>query len=380
MKHCEEDVTEIEVKPDGSWRVKSKKQSELSQWHLPDGSLCPSVDEVKRKMEMLIPVKQEGFSDGPTPLKLGIRKNRNGVWEVRKPTPNGLSSSNKVGYQDKNGIPMSSSATGSGRDGGGDDASVSQDAIGSFDFGTNGIELDSISMNVDSGYNILDGNQAGEDMNNEVIVLSDSDEDNDAVITPAPGYSGGVNFPLNPSGIINSYNEDTHTMAGGGSSRLGVSNDDDDFVTPWWSLPPDTPEAPGFPLFASDADVSEGLLGLHHHGPPLNCAPEMNGDYTMAPETSEVGANDGGLVDNPLAFGRDDPSLQIFLPTKPDASAQTGFLNQADMSNGIRSDDWISLRLGDSAGGGNHGKATSANGLNSNQQMLTTTDTGAFHV
>ncbi|XP_018446888.2 E3 SUMO-protein ligase SIZ1 isoform X2 [Raphanus sativus] len=302
MKHCEEDVTEIEVKPDGSWRVKSKKQSELSQWHLPDGSLCPSVDEVKRKMEMLIPVKQEGFSDGPTPLKLGIRKNRNGVWEVRKPTPNGLSSSNKVGYQDKNGIPMSSSATGSGRDGGGDDASVSQDAIGSFDFGTNGIELDSISMNVDSGYNILDGNQAGEDMNNEVIVLSDSDEDNDAVITPAPGYSGGVNFPLNPSGIINSYNEDTHTMAGGGSSRLGVSNDDDDFVTPWWSLPPDTPEAPGFPLFASDADVSEGLLGLHHHGPPLNCAPEMNGDYTMAPETSEVGANDGGLVDNPLAF------------------------------------------------------------------------------
>ncbi|CAN6863108.1 unnamed protein product [Brassica oleracea] len=376
MKHCDEDVTEIEVKPDGSWRVKSKKERELSQWHLPDGSLCPSADEVKRKMETLIPVKQEGFSDGPTPLKLGIRKNRNGVWEVRKPNTNGFSSSNKVGYQDKNIVPMSSSATGSGRDG--DDASVSQDAIGSFDFGTNGIELDSISMNVDSSYNIPDRNQAGEDVNNDVIVLSDSDEDNDVVITtPGPSYSGcrtdgGVNFPLNPSGIINSYNEDPHTMAGG-SSRLGGFNDDDEFVTPLWPFPSETPEAPLFPLFGSDADVSEGLLGLHHHGGPLNCGPEINGDYTLAPETSmasEAVANDGGLVDNPLAFGRDDPSLQIFLPTKPDASAQNGFINQADMSNGIRSDDWISLRLGDSAGG-NHGEATSANGLNSNQQMST---------
>ncbi|KAJ4910979.1 E3 SUMO-protein ligase SIZ1 [Raphanus sativus] len=391
MMHCDEEVTEIEVKPDGSWRVKSKKESErrelgeLSQWHAPDGSLCPSADEIKRKMEMMIPVKQEGFSDGgPTPLKLGIRKNRNGVWEVSKPNnTNGMSSSNR---QEKNIIPMSSSATGSGRDG--DDTSVNQGAIGgTFDFGTNGIELDSISMNVDSGYNFPDGNQGGEDRNNEVIVLSDSDEDNDIVITPGPAYSDsrandGVNFPLNPSGMINSYNEDPHTIAGG-SSRLGLFNDDDEFDTPLWSFPSETPEASGFQLFASDADVSEGLVGLHHQG-SLNCGPEINGDYTMAPETSmasippvapcsdgrsEAVANDG-LVDNPLAFGRDDPSLQIFLPTKPDGSAQSGFRNQGDMSNGIRSDDWISLRLGDSACE-DPGEPATANGLNSSQQMST---------
>ncbi|CAN7038281.1 unnamed protein product [Brassica rapa subsp. trilocularis] len=363
MMHCDEEVTEIEVKPDGSWRVKSKKESErrelgeLTQWHAPDGTLCPSGDEIKRKMETMIPVKQEGFSDGggPTSLKLGIRKNRNGVWEVSKPNnANGMSSSNR---QEKNHhiIPMSSSATGSGRDG--DDTSVNQGAaIGTtFDFGTNGVDLDSVSMNVDSGYN-----QAGEDRNNEVIVLSDSDEDNDLVITPGPAYSdsrtnGGVNFPLNPSGIINSYNEEPHTLAGG-SSRLGLFNDDDEFDTRLWSFPSETPEASGFQLFASDADVD-----LHHQG-SLNCGPEINGDYTMAPETTsmasipppvvpdgraEAVANDG-LVDNPLAFGRDDPSLQIFLPTKPDGSAQSGFRNQGDVSNGIRSDDWISLRLGDS--------------------------------
>nr|VDC86260.1 unnamed protein product [Brassica rapa] len=362
MMHCDEEVTEIEVKPDGSWRVKSKKESErrelgeLTQWHAPDGTLCPSGDEIKRKMETMIPVKQEGFSDGggPTSLKLGIRKNRNGVWEVSKPNnTNGMSSSNR---QEKNIIPMSSSATGSGRDG--DDTSVNQGAaIGTtFDFGTNGVDLDSVSMNVDSGYN-----QAGEDRNNEVIVLSDSDEDNDLVITPGPAYSdsrtnGGVNFPLNPSGIINSYNEEPHTLAGG-SSRLGLFNDDDEFDTRLWSFPSETPEASGFQLFASDADVD-----LHHQG-SLNCGPEINGDYTMAPETTSMASipppvvpdgraeavvNDG-LVDNPLAFGRDDPSLQIFLPTKPDASAQSGFRNQGDVSNGIRSDDWISLRLGDSA-------------------------------
>uniref|UniRef100_A0A1J3EI53 E3 SUMO-protein ligase SIZ1 n=1 Tax=Noccaea caerulescens TaxID=107243 RepID=A0A1J3EI53_NOCCA len=399
MKHCDEEVTEIEVKPDGSWRVKFKKESErrelgeLSKWHAPDGSLCPSAEEIKRKMEMLIPVKQEGFSDGPTPLKLGIRKNRNGIWEVSKPNTNGLSSSNrqdKNGHQEKNIIPMSSSATGSGRDG--DDASVNQDAIGSFDFGNNGIELDSISMNVDSGYNFPDGNQPGEGMDNEVIVLSDSDDEDDVVIC---GTDGGVNFPLNSPGIINSYNEDPHTTAGG-SSRLGLFNDDDEFDTPLWSFPSETPEAPGFQLFAPDADVSEGLVGLHHHG-SLNSAPEMNGGYTMALETSmasvpavpcsagtsEAVANDG-LVDNPLAFGRDDPSLQIFLATKPDASAQLGFKNQADMSNGIRSDDWISLRLGDSACG-NHGEPATANGLNSSQQMSSregsldnTTDTASL--
>lgn len=404
MKHCDEEVTEIEVKPDGSWRVKFKRESErrelgeLSQWHAPDGSLCPSADEIKRKMDML-PVKQEGFSDGPAPLKLGIRKNRNGIWEVSKPNTNGLSSSNrqeKVGYQEKNIIPMSSSATGSGRDG--DDASVNQDAIGTFDFVANGMELDSISMNVDSGYNFPDRNQSGEDINNEVIILSDSDEENDVVITPGPAYSGcrtdgGLNFPLNPSGIINSYNEDPHSIAGA-SSRLGLFNDDDEFDTPLWSFPSETPEAPGFQLFGADADVSEGLVGLHHHG-PLSCAPEINGGYTMAPETSMASvpvvpglagrseANDG-LVDNPLAFGRDDPSLQIFLPTKPDASAQSGFKNQADMSNGIRSEDWISLRLGDSASG-NHGEPAIANGINSSQQMSTregsldtTTETGSF--
>lgn len=389
MRHCDDELTEIEMKPDGSWRGKFKSDSErrefgeLSQWHVPDGSLFPTVDEIKPKMEMLTPIKQEGCSDGPTPLKLGIRKNHNGIWEVSKPNINGLSSSNrqeKLGYQEQNIIPMSSSATGSGRDG--DDPSVNQDAVGTFDFGNNGMELDSLSMNVDSGYNFPDRNhQPAAASNTEVIVLSDSDEENDVEITAGPAYNenqadGGVNFPLHPPGIINSYNEDPHTVAGGNSGLGLFTNDVDDYDMHLWQLSSDTQGGPGFQLFASDADVSEGLVGLPPG--PLNCAPAINSGYSMAPDTSmpsipmvpgsvgrsEADANDG-LVDNPLAFSRDDPSLQIFLPTRPETSAQSDFRNQAEMSNGIHSDDWISLRLGD------HGETIGANGLNENNPVST---------
>lgn len=392
MRHLDEELTEIEMKPDGSWRGKFKNESErrdlgaLSQWHKPDGSLFPMVDEIKPKMEMQTTVKQEGYSDGPAPFKLGIRKNRNGIWEVSKPNNNGLSSSNrqeKLGYQELNVIPMSSSATGSGKDG--DDPSVNQDAVGSFDFGNNGMELDSLSMNVDSGYKFPDSNhQPPPASNNDVIVLSDSDEEDDVVITAGPAYNenqadGGVSFPLHPVGITNSYNED-HQVAAAGNSGLGLftNDDDDDYDMRLWQLSSDAHGGPGFQLFGSDADVSDGLAGLQPG--PLNCDPAINSGYSMAPGTStpmvpesvgrsEADANDG-LFDNPMAFSRDDPSLQIFLPTRPETSAQSDFRNEAGMSNGVNNDDWISLRLGD------HGETVGANGLN--ESNLVSTREGAL--
>ena len=392
MRHLDEELTEIEMKPDGSWRGKFKNESErrdlgaLSQWHKPDGSLFPMVDEIKPKMEMQTTVTQEGYSDGPTPFKLGIRKNRNGIWEVSKPNNNGLSSSNrqeKLGYQELNVIPMSSSATGSGKDG--DDPSVNQDAVGSFDFGNNGMELDSLSMNVDSGYKFPDSNhQPAAASNNDVIVLSDSDEEDDVVITAGPAYienqaDGGVNFPLHRVGITNSYNED-HQVAAAGNSGLGLftNDDDDDYDMLLWQLSSDAQGGPGFQLFGSDADVSDGLAGLQPG--PLNCDPAINSGYWMDPGTSipmvpesvgrsEADANDG-LFDNPMAFSRDDPSLQIFLPTRPETSAQSDSRNEAGMSNGVNNDDWISLRLGD------HGETVGANGLN--ESNLVSTREGAL--
>lgn len=381
MRQCGEDMTELEVKPDGSWRVKSKNESErrelgdLSQWHLPDGTLCAPVD-VKPRVETLIPVKQEGISEAHTGLKLGIRKNRNGVWEVSKPEDMNTFSSgsrlqgNPENYEQKV-IPMSSSATGSGRDG--EDPSVNQDAGATFDFANNGIELDSMSLNVDSAFGFADRNPPAPAGNAEVIVLSDSEEENDILISSGPRTDGGVNFAVPPAGIADSYPEDP-TIVPGGSSCLGLFNGTDDEFGNLWNLPPGTQGGPEFQLFTTGTDVSDAY-DLHA---PVNCPTSMNG-YTIAPETaigsttlvpgsvcrSDADINDG-LVDNPLAFGGNDPSLQLFLPTRPsDPSARTDLRDQADMS---RSDDWISLRLGGGASGGHSGDSAIANGIRTSQQ------------
>ncbi|KAJ7947780.1 E3 SUMO-protein ligase SIZ1-like [Quillaja saponaria] len=379
MKSCGEDVTEIEVKPDGSWRVKTRSASErqdlgdLAQWHFPDGTLCALTNgEAKQNMELSKQIKQEGVSESPNGLKLGIRKNRNGFWEVSKPEDMNACSGNILQENSANHeqkiIPMSSTATGSGKDC--DDPSVNQDGGLHFDFSTNnGIEMDSLSLNVDSAFGFSDLNPSAAAGDAEVIVLSDSDEDNDILMSSGPAYNNnlhdasGVNYSVPPPGIAGSYPEDP-TL--GGSSCLGLFNaNDDEFGLPLWPLPPGTHAGPGFQLFGSDADVSDPLEHLQHGH--INCSSSMNG-YILAPETamgsttfipdSSAGHSDAdlndGLVDNPLAIAGDDPSLQIFLPTRPsDASMQPDLRDQADVSNGAHTEDWISLRLGGGADGSN---------------------------
>ena len=395
MTHCGEDVTEIEVKPDGSWRVKAKSESErrdlgdLWQWHSPDGTLCiPSDGEVKAKAEMMKQVKQEGISENHPGLKLGIRKNSNGFWEVSKPEDMNTSAVDGIrdgfGHYEQKIIPMSSSATGSGREG--EDPSVNQDGGGNFDFTNNGIEMDSLSLNVDSMYGIADQIASAPTGKAEVIVLSDSDDDNDMFMSSGSAYKnprtdgGGASFSVPPV-IPDSYTEDP-TLGAGGTSCLGLFNGtDDEYGMPLWHIPSGNQAVPGFQLFGSDADVSDALVDLQHSS--INCSSSMNG-YSLAPETalgsaalipnSSVGRSDAdmsdGLVDNPLAFAGEDPSLQIFLPTKPtDASLQSDFRDHADVSNGVRSDDWISLRLGGSAGGNNNGESATPSGPNSKQQV-----------
>ncbi|KAJ1381705.1 Zinc finger, PHD-type [Sesbania bispinosa] len=340
MVNCGEDVTEVEVKPDGSWRVKAKSESErldlgdLAQWHFPDGSLCVSTGGDIKRVETLKQVKQEGVSDSPNGLKLGIRKNRNGVWEVSKPEDTNTSSGNKLkeifGNPEQVVIPMSSSATGSGRDG--DDPSVNQGGGGHIDYSTtNGIEMDSLGLNnVDLTYGYTAHNTSAQVGGAEVIVLSDSEEDNDILLSPAIAYKSNQNdtadgYSMPPPGLVNSYTEDQNL---GGNSCLGLFPNEDDFgMSSLWSLPPGTQAGPGFQLFGSDADVSDALVHLQHG--PINCTSSLNG-YALAPDTAlgsssllqdpSNGRSDadlnGGLVDNPLAFAGDDPSLQIFSPHK----------------------------------------------------------------
>ncbi|KAL7199404.1 hypothetical protein ACSBR2_021643 [Camellia fascicularis] len=393
MQNCGEDVTDIEVKPDGSWRAKTEGDrrdlGDLGLWHFPDGTVCVPMDgEVKPKSEALKHIKQEGVSEGHPCLKLGIKKNRNGLWEVSKPDDMHLLSSGnrfeKFENLGRNLIPMSSSATGSGRDG--EDASVNQDGGGNFEFCPNsGIELDSISLNIDQTYEFINPNSAPlGDV--EVIVLSDSEEESDIMIPSRTLYEnnqtdvGGITFPVPTHGIPDSYPEDP-ALVTGGSSCLGLFNTNDhEFGMPLWPLPPGSQAGPSFQLFGSDADVSDALVDLQHSS--INCPTSMNGfmlpaettmgSATLFPDStvdrSNADLNDG-LVDNPLAFGADDPSLQIFLPTRPsDVSIQPNLRDQPDVSNCIQTEDWISLRLG-GGGTGGHTESEAANGLHSQPQL-----------
>ncbi|XVE59785.1 hypothetical protein DITRI_Ditri05aG0075100 [Diplodiscus trichospermus] len=391
MRNCGEDITEIEVKPDGSWRAKAKSENErrelgdLAQWHSPDGTLCASGSAViKPTAETSKQVKIEGTSEGYTGLKLGIRKNNNGFWHVSKPEDMNTSSGSRFQERfedhEQKLIPMSSSATGSGKDG--EDASVNQDGGGTYDFTSNGIELDSMPLNMVSAYEFTDRDPPAAAGNAEVIVLSDSDEEAEILMRSATAYkgnqndAGGLNFPVAP-GSSHPYSEDP-SLGHAGNLDLFPSNDE--FDLPLWPLPPGTQEGSGFQLFNTDTDVSDALVDLHRSS--LSCPSSMN-DYTLAPETtmgsatlvhgSSIGQTDtdinDGLVDNTL-FGGEDPSLQIFLPTRPSgASVQSDLRDQADVSNGgMRSDDWISLGIGGGASGG-HGDSATVNGVNLRQHI-----------
>ncbi|KAK6142027.1 hypothetical protein DH2020_013856 [Rehmannia glutinosa] len=220
----------------------------------------------------LKPVKQEVGSDSHAGLRLGMKKTK---MVAGKLTSQIICrefhlqiDSRKFENNEQNIIPMSSSATGSGRDC--EDASVNQDGL---DFST-----------VNAG-------------DAEVIVLSDSEEE----IEP-PSSSGAV------------YKNTDQIL-----SRRSR-----------------------FQLFGSDVDVSDALVEMQHETAMGSAALVPDESTAQHPNTND------GLVDNPLAFSGNDPSLQIFLPTRPsDASApQLG--------------DGVGVRQGESG---------AANRLNSGQQL-----------
>ncbi|KAF6150463.1 hypothetical protein GIB67_030264 [Kingdonia uniflora] len=356
MRDCSEDVNEIDVKPDGSWRVKNENECrELAQWHFPNGSLCvPEAKEVNFDLGASKQLKEEGVSEGICGLRFGLKKNENGVWEVSKPegtcTPSfGNRLEEKLENRFPKVMPLSGSASESCKDG--DDPSVNQE----------GNELNSNFLNFDPIPNM----NFSAPLANGVIVLSDdSDGDNENFTTAGNVYDSGeaipgIPFSVPAPGIPDPYLEDS-------GRGLGLFNGSsgDDFVNPLWPLAGvNTQVGPGFQLFGTETNISESL------GDPTSVA-----GYTFAPDTDMAQIPDSichsnsdlhsSLVDNPLAFGGEDPALQIFLPSHPAGTlVQPDLRNQPDSTDGMRTDDWISLRLGGS------GVSAAANGFNSSHHF-----------
>ncbi|XP_073113339.1 E3 SUMO-protein ligase SIZ1 isoform X1 [Elaeis guineensis] len=382
LRNCGEDVDEIDVKPDGCWRAKIEGEfKELAQWHMPDGTLCAKTDtEVKSDLESLRQVQQDGtFSEG----RLGIKRNWNRIWEASnledmKRSSSGSHVLRKLDNYCQNIIPMSSSPTGSCRDG--EDPSVNQEGEGHLDLSlNNGHELDSFTLNFDPIY-VEDGILPA--TSKDIIVLSDSDEDNLMLISPENAYKTGpsddtgIHFTAIHPGVSERYPEDPG-LGTSGTSCLGMfNNNGDDFGMPLWPMQTCLQTGPGFQLFGTDAEVPDGLVGSHNS---LGCA-AINGyglasdgdlgDASCVLDLSNCHSNtdvSGSLVDNLPAFSSINASLQNFFPSQPvDVAMQPDLHDRTEMQNGVHSDAWISLTL---AAGGGHGESTSANVLSPGQHL-----------
>ncbi|XP_042397995.1 E3 SUMO-protein ligase SIZ1-like [Zingiber officinale] len=374
LQNCGEDVTEIDVKPDGSWRVKGEVEyRDLSRWHLPDGTLSDNVDvQAKSDFGDLRHVKQKSPSSSRFTLNLGMKLDANGGPEDTRASSS-RSPILRLDNNSQNIINMSSSATGSYREG--EDQSVNQEFEGPFNLSLNNCH-DFESFIFDGTYSMDDRPPAPLE-EPDVICLSDSDEDNITLISPEP--TNGVHpseidmvaFPTHPK-ASERYSENPCPETSG-TSFLELFNNTDDFVMPMpmWPMQTCPPPASNFQLFGTEV-----LDVLADPQATVDCPP-LNG-FGLTPhdgeETSEVqefsncqasATMQESFVDDPLAFTDDDPSLQIFLPNQPVGVAlQDGMINQTDLPNGMNSDDWISLRL---AAGSGHGESAPLNGSISRQ-------------
>ncbi|PSR93024.1 E3 SUMO-protein like [Actinidia chinensis var. chinensis] len=362
LQDCGEDVTEIEVKPDGSWRMKNRHQFEnLKQWHLPDGSICVSAIEIVSKLESR-QLKEEGIVGHINPNQ--VRKTRDMQTSCR----------NQLGEYiencSQNIITMSSSSSESHR--ADEDYSVNQDGNGHFDISANnGYEVNNISYNMNTTAMNENTNAALENM--DVIILSDSEEENANLTSPETLtitraiQNGGHSLPAAPA-IFNTYPEDPALHAGPSSLDLFNSNVND-FEKSHQACSSGTVAGPQFQLFHTD-DVSDSFFDPEHT-PATSSAPiygyELNSKCT-GPGRQVFGSSScyfnteisDSLLSNPLASVCVASPVQTLPPIQPESDLG----NNPQASNDLCGDNLTFLGLDNNSGGGNRdaGPATS-NGL-----------------
>ncbi|KAG0519624.1 hypothetical protein BDA96_08G002700 [Sorghum bicolor] len=196
IKSCGDGTSEIDVKPDGSWRVKGRAElKDLVQWHQPDGTLSVATDTAAKPEICIVKheVKEEPLSEEVGCLKLGLRKKSNGRWEISKIGDADLVPSSGNDHsrynENKNCITLSSN-------------------IGDTNITDEGYNLEP-ATNGDPTTHVHDLDSSSSDQNGppastgqDIIVLSDSDDDDVMVLSPGAVNCGSTHdtgnmFPLN---------------------------------------------------------------------------------------------------------------------------------------------------------------------------------------
>ncbi|XP_050386175.1 E3 SUMO-protein ligase SIZ1-like [Argentina anserina] len=312
MRICGEDITEVNVKPDGSWSAKTKGEfRDLAQWHLPDGSPYVGMDMGNTGQS-----KPESCSN----------QQHGGINEVGKHLGSPLDK--EFGAFEQKVIMMSSSDT-YGKE--------AEDIIRKS------------SIHIDSAYDDNEVNSFSPNFASAgIIILSDSDDETVDLVSPRVVNN---TFPISnsacslsaPPGISDPYESCLGLLNGNGNDRGTL-----------YPYPTSTQADPGFQFFGTDSDISDAFIDLEQmSAAPMNHDTLLVSDKNLEPSrhvlnssASHTNANLDSLVDNPLDFIREDPSIQSFLPSHPSCLLEQSDLGgQPPVSNGITS-DWVALSLG----------------------------------
>ncbi|KAI7738795.1 hypothetical protein M8C21_021092 [Ambrosia artemisiifolia] len=191
MQPCDEDVTEIEVKSDGSWRVKiGRPFMDLERWHISDGSLCVSEANVGSSVAASGEKSEHRSANG----------NGNGVPEYMTD-----------GGQEI--ISMSHSSS----------ENMQEDEIQSVN---HDVMMDSVPYNNNPTSGITNRSSSSSLGDQNIIVLSDSDEEIiDAVCaTPGPPTASFSSHTANPETLGMHIEEAVFPAASAGPNEEAESS------------------------------------------------------------------------------------------------------------------------------------------------------------
>ncbi|KAM3274168.1 hypothetical protein ACQJBY_043376 [Aegilops geniculata] len=271
IQSCEDDVSEIDVKPDGSWRVKGGAElKDLTRWHLPDGTLSVATNIGSKINTSIVKheIKEESLSDQlGSRIKLGIRKNNNGKWEITKRGDVNSTQSSDSDHPEhfKNGNFITPTSN--------NDHEDTEDLEpGQYDYPMSNVhDLDSSP---------IDEHVPAVSREQDIIVLSDSDDDNVTVLSPNALNSSsaddtGVPFPPNPPETKGTSEE----QPGGGldeASFLMFSEDFDDLgQLSFWQYPSNPQDHPGLQLTNNLGEVQNNIANHQRLHEPVAAAANL---------------------------------------------------------------------------------------------------------
>lgn len=372
MKNLDEDITEVELKADGSWRPKMEGNARFREaWRPSPATVFRNSFPDPKPVPIPVPniVKlEEGLSHDPVSLRLGIKRTPEGVWTVNgTKRMNGGPSQQKPTYLPR--ISRSSSATDSNLGADEDEHSVNQDSS----------ENNVISMkeNDEVGFSSIpalapegswqNNGDPPQGANNFILLSDTDDEGGDEAMLGSSGASvyaesdfvaNGRLRSLDPS-LLNDMNGDSSGLALGldsadvtiasssqslpfsplvNNTRVGMGIPDEGTSSysglglqmdsnTFWAVPADNVGKEPYMYFPPQAEA-----GFPHHHPPVRPTPVQalggrrlisvmdstiisNGEwangrpYSSMPYTAaDVGNLDSGRAASPL---RD------FLPAQP---------------------------------------------------------------